>query len=132
MSEQRFPFAFDDRYRRFLAITFGARPDNSEVVLTDQRFVARFGRFRTATPWSNVKDVRITRDYTAVKAIGARGSFADLGATYGSNLVGGVCVCFHRPVKGLTPVRLHPGLTVTVEDLDGLAAAVRDRIDAAG
>ncbi len=122
-----FSFDFDPRYARLLKVVFGATPENSHVLLTDQRFSARFGRFRCSTSLDNVKDVQITRDYTAIKAIGARGSMKDRGASFGSNTVGGVCLCFHEPVKALAPARIHPGLTVTVGDLEGLAAAVRER-----
>jgi hypothetical protein len=41
--------------------------------------------------------------------------------------VGGVCTGFDRPVAALTPFAVHPALTVTVEDLDGLAELLRSR-----
>ena len=123
-----FPFAFDDRFRLPLLLVAGATPDNSHVVVDDDGLVARFGWFRVASPWDNVRDVRVTRDYAAVKAIGPRLSLADRGATFGTNTRAGVCVCFHRPVAALTPVAMHPGLTVTVADVDGLADAVRARM----
>jgi len=39
-----------------------------------------------------------------------------------------VCICFREPVTGLDPTgRLrHPGLTVTVADVDGLVAALAE------
>jgi len=130
MTEQRFAFAFDPRWERWLWLTTGATPDNSVVVLDDTHFDARFGRLRCRTPLENLKDVQVTRDYRWWTAIGARGSLADHGATFGSTTVGGVCVCFHEPVGGLfgRRVAVHPGLTVTVADLEGLEAAVRQRI----
>jgi hypothetical protein len=129
MSTERFPFDFDPRARALLRL-LGVREDNAMVSISDDDFVATFGRWRLATPTSNLKDVRITRDYHWVKAIGPRGSFADGGATFGTNTRAGVCVCFHEPVGALFGPRLmrHPGLTVTVADVDGLAAAVRRRI----
>lgn len=120
-----FPFAFDSRYAAMARLTAGARPGNASVVLDDGQLVVRFGWLGVRTPLANVKDVRITRDYRWFKAIGARLSLADRGATYGTNTTGGVCVCFHEPVKAL-PVAASPGLTLTVEDLDGFATAVRD------
>jgi hypothetical protein len=132
MSEERFPFAFDPRFQRLLAL-LGIRPSNSEVVLTDTTFAARFGRFRTRTPVGNLKDVRITHDYRWFKAIGPRASAADRGATFGSNTRAGVCVCFHEPITAvLGRWQRHPALTVTVADPGGLAAAIRRRIDASG
>lgn len=129
MGEERFPFDFDPRFRRLLAV-LGIRPSNSEVVLTDTTFAARFGRFRARTTVDNLKDVRITRDYRWIKAIGPRGSAADRGATFGTNVRAGVCVCFHEPIAALFgDLFRHPGLTVTVADPEGLATAVEQRID---
>jgi hypothetical protein len=124
-----FEFEFDPRFRRLLAL-LGIRPSNSEVVLTDSTFSARFGRLRARTPVSNLKDVRITRDYRWFKAIGPRGSAADRGATFGTNTRAGVCVCFHQPITALPGNRQgHPALTVTVADPERLAAAIQRRID---
>jgi hypothetical protein len=128
---QTFDFAFDPRFRGFLRL-LGVHPGNASVTLDDEHFDARFGHWRLKTPVSNLKEVRITRDYHWFKAIGARGSATDRGCTFGSNADAGVCVCFHEPVGALIPsdVLRHPGLTVTVADVDGLADAVRQRIAA--
>lgn len=120
-----FPFRFDRV--AFPLRAMGITPRTARVDVTDTHLDARFGPWRCRTPLSNVKDVRITRDYTAAKAIGPRGSFADLGATFGTSTVGGVCVCFHERVAALTPVPVHPGITFTVVDLEGFAAHLRDR-----
>lgn len=122
---QTFDFAFDPKWRTLLKVTTGATPANSHVTVGDGRLAVEFGRFGIDTPLSNVKDVQITRDYAWYKAIGIRGSLADMGATYGSSTAGGVCICFHDRVNAM-PILQSPGLTVTVVDLDGLAAAVRD------
>lgn len=105
----------------------GISPSTSWVEVTDDELDVRFGPWSCRTPLSNVEDVRTTWDYSAIKAIGPRGSFADLGATFGTATRGGVCVCFREPVAALTPLRVHPGLTVTVEDVEGLAALLRER-----
>lgn len=132
---QTWEFAFDPKYRRKLAL-LGIRPDNSRVEVHEDRFAAHFGRWSVVTPWTNVKGTQITRDYTAIKAIGVRGSFKDRGATFGSSLREGLCVCFHEPVPGLlTPLGplgnavAHPGLTVTVEDCLGLQVEVEKRVE---
>ena len=122
---QTFEFRFDGMWRGPVKLVTGATPANSHVTLGDGRLVIDFGRFGIDTPIDNVKDVQVTRDYAWYKAIGLRGSMVDKGATYGSSTVGGVCICFHEPVAAGLPVR-SPGLTVTVADIDGLAAAVRD------
>jgi hypothetical protein len=125
---ERFPFAFDPRFVPLLAAA-RIRTSNSEVVIDDDTFEARFGPFRLTTPTSNLKSVQITRHYRWYKAIGPRWSLADGGATYGTNAREGVCVCFHEQVPaGLVGRRRHPGLTVTVEDPAMLADAVGRRL----
>lgn len=127
MATRSFPFRFDGVAMPLRAL--GISPRTTGVDVTDTHLDVRFGPWSCRTPLTNVKDVQVTRDYAAIKAIGPRGSFADLGATFGTSTAGGVCVCFHEKVAALTPAALHPGLTVTVEDLEGLAAHLRDRCD---
>lgn len=129
MAAQRFSFAFDPPFRGPLGL-LGVRDATSEVLVDDEMFDARFGRWRVRTPTASITDVQITRAYRWFKAIGPRGSLADRGATFGSTTAGGVCVCFHEPVTALAGSLMpHPALTVTVADVDGPAAALRDRID---
>jgi hypothetical protein len=125
---ERYAFAFDRRFARPLAL-LGIRPATAEVALTDTGLTVRFGRWRLTTPWSNVRDVQVTRHYRWFKAIGPRASRADRGVTFGTNADAGTCVRFHEPVPALAGRRLaHPGLTVTVADTEGLAAAIRRRL----
>lgn len=128
MSTHRSAFDFDPRFRPLLA-ALGIREDNSEVLLDDERFLARFGRWEACTSPANLADVTITRGYRWYRAIGPRGSFADRGASFGSNTRAGVCVRFHAPIPVLFGQRiLHPGLTVTVADPEALAAEIEARI----
>ncbi len=129
MSTRTFPFAFDPGFRPLLA-TLGIRAGNSEVVVDDDdRFLARFGRWEARTSIANVAEVSITRGYRWYRAIGPRASFADRGASFGSNTRAGVCVRFHTPIPVLFGQRvLHPGLTVTVADPEALAAELDRRI----
>lgn len=131
MPAQTFAYAFDPRFRGFLRV-LGVRPGNSRVIVDDEYFDARFGRWRLKTPVSNLKDVQVTRDYRWFKAIGPRGSAVDRGATFGTNTEAGVCVCFQEPVGALISkdILRHRGLTVTVADIDGLVEAVQARIPA--
>lgn len=128
---QTWLFDFDRRYEPMLGV-LGIRPENSRVELHDDHLEVHFGRWSLSTPWSNVKDTQITRDYSAIKAIGARGSFKDFGVTFGSNTREGLCVCFHRPVPSLLgplgDFMKHPGMTVTVQDCEGLQSEIRGRI----
>jgi hypothetical protein len=90
------------------------------------RLAVRFGPWRCETDLANVAGTEVTGPYRPVRAIGARLSLKDRGLTFGTNAERGVCVRFREPVRGLEPTgRLrHPGLTVTVEDVDGLARAL--------
>lgn len=119
-----FAFEFDRRFAPWLRLLTGATAQNSSVVLAADDLQVRFGRMGTTTPLGNIVDVKVTRDYRWFKAIGARLSLADRGATYGSTTRAGVCLCFHEPVSAL-PFVASPGLTVTVADPEGLATAVR-------
>ncbi|MDX1619712.1 MAG: hypothetical protein R3320_01890 [Nitriliruptorales bacterium] len=123
----RFQFAFDARFRGFLRLA-GIHPNNSEVVVGDGEFRARFGPMSARTPISNITETSITGDYRWWKAIGIRASLKDGGATFGSNTDRGVCVRFDDPVPILFgSLRPHPGLTVTVDDPEGLVAAIESR-----
>jgi hypothetical protein len=124
-----FPFAFDRRFRLPLAL-LGVTPSRARVTVTADRLVARYGPWSLETGLDNVADVCVTRGYRWYTAIGARGSFADRGLTFGTNPDAGVCVRFRHAVPGLEPFGLvrHPGLTMTVDDPDALAAALRRRI----
>ena len=125
-----FPFAFDPRFDKLLRL-LGVTPANSIVAIDAPDLIVTFGPWKLRTPLSNIRDVRITRDYAWWKAIGARGSFADRGVTFGTNTRRGLCVKFRRPVPGLFgPKGLrHPGMTVTVTDVDGLRQELESRTE---
>ena len=109
------------------------RPATSGVVLDDDGFHARFGRLRVDAPWEDVAGSCLTGPFRWYRAIGPRLSLADRGVTFGSATEGGVCVTFHRPVAALLGSRrVHPGLTVTVEDPRALHAAITAQLDARG
>lgn len=123
---ETFSFRFDGRFALMLR-GIGITAETSRVTLTDDTFAAAFGRWGVETPIANLVRFEITRRYRWYRAIGVRGSLVDGGLTFGSNTNGGVCVCFHRPIDAIIPffAPRHPGLTVTVADIDGLAAALR-------
>ncbi len=132
-SEQHFPLAFEGQFAPLLRL-LGVTPANSGVTLTaDDHLDVRFGRWRVVTPLTNVREVRVTGPYRWYRCIGARGSLADRGATFGSSTEGGVCLLFRQPVTALAgPLLRHPGLTVTVADRDRVARALRERLAAIG
>ncbi len=121
-----FDFDFDPAYRA-AALLFGVTPDRTGVEVTDGRFVARYGFWRLETDVANVASTEISGPYRLLTTIGpAHLSLSDRGLTFASNRRRGLCMTFKEPVPGLEPTgRLrHPGLTVTVADVDGLARAL--------
>lgn len=123
---ETFPFAFDARYAWILR-GLGVKPENAELTLGNGDLAVRFGRWHTSTPIDNISCYQITENYRWYKAIGIRGSLADHGLTFGTNADKGLCVKFVDPIPALLPLSpiKHPGMTVTVADIEGLAAALR-------
>ena len=125
---EEFAFRFDTKFRPML-LALGVHPGNSSVALTDDdRLVARVGRWKGDTPLANIDCIETSGPYRWYRAIGLRGSAVDNGITFGTTVAGGVCVTFHEPIPRIIPgMRAHPGLTMTVEDVEGLAAAIEAR-----
>jgi hypothetical protein len=118
---QRFPIRLGRRSRLLLRV-FGVRGvENAYVDLDSETFDARFGWSHVRVPLANIVSWRIEGPWLWVTAIGVRLSVhRDL--TFGGSPRGGVRVDFRRPVAfGLVKI---PALYVTVEDLEGLAAAL--------
>jgi hypothetical protein len=121
-----FTFAFTPAFR-VLGLPFGVMPATAAVEVGEGELLARFGFWRVRTELDNIAGTEVTGPYSVAKTIGpAHLSFADGGLTFATNTDRGLCLRFHAPVRCLDPTgRLrHPGLTVTVADIDGLAAAV--------
>ncbi len=123
MAAQRFPIRVGPRSRPLLRL-FGVRSDNAFVTL-DGELDARFGRFRMTTPVSNIASWRIEGPWRWITAIGVRTSLRYRDVTFGGNPDGGVRIDFRERV-GFGPIRIQ-ALYVTVADLEGLGAALRER-----
>jgi hypothetical protein len=126
---QRFPFRFDPAYRR-VARLFGITPSRAWVDIDDRALEARFGPWRVHTDTANILGVEVTGPYAFLKTVGpARLAVSDRGLTFASNGDRGVLITFRTPVPGLEPLGLlrHPELTVTVTDVQRLAALIRAR-----
>lgn len=124
---KRFAFAWDPRYRR-AARLFGITPARAWVDLDDEQLVARFGRWTVRTPRANILDATITGPYAFLKTAGPPHlGITDRSLSFATNGEAGVCLTFAEPVGGIEPTGrfTHPLLTVTVEDLEGLVAALR-------
>jgi hypothetical protein len=127
----RFPFAFTRAYR-LAALPFGVTPARAAVLVDHDAgsLTARFGLWRLQTSLDNVLVTEVTGPYQLLKTVGpAHLSFTDRGLTMATNPDRGLCIRFREPVPGIEPTgRIrHPGLTVTVADCTGLAAAISRR-----
>jgi hypothetical protein len=125
MSPTRFPFRLGHRSRPILRL-FGVRDaDDAYVRLDDDAFTARFGHVEVVTPIANLTSWRIEGPWRWITSIGLRRSIRHGDVTFGGSPRGGVRVDFREPVAIW---RFHaPALYVTVEDLEGLADALRAR-----
>lgn len=126
---RRWAFAHDPRYATLLH-PFGVHGDDDAFVELDgERLLVRFGRWTVSTPVRNLAGAQVMGPFSAPKVIGPHLSFADRGVTFGSATSSGTCIRFHVPVPGIEPLGVlrHPGVTVTVDDPDSLAAAVEER-----
>jgi hypothetical protein len=123
MTPQRFAIRVGARSRPLLRL-FGVKTDNAWVELNGE-LDARFGSFRVRTPVSNITSWRIEGPWRWITAIGVRRSIRHGDITFGGTPRGGVRLNFREPVRlGVFHV---PALYVTVEDLEGLAAALTAR-----
>ena len=126
---ERFDFAFAPAYR-VAARAFGVSPATAWVEVGDAMFEARFGLWRVSTPLTNITDIAVTGPYAFWKTAGpARLAITDRGLTFATNGDRGLLISFGTPVRGLDPLGIlrHPELTVTVADVDRLAALLRAR-----
>jgi hypothetical protein len=123
MADERFQIRVGARSRPLLRL-FGVRPGNAYVDI-NENLDARFGRYRVQTPMTNLASWRIEGPWLWITAIGVRTSLRHRDVTFGGNHHGGVRVDFKERVPfGFLSI---PALYVTVEDLEGFAAALARR-----
>jgi len=122
-----FEFAFDGRYR-LPALAFGITPATTEVVVTADELLVRFGPWRLRTALANIAGTEVSTGYAFHRTAGPPHlSFADRGVTFATNSRRGLCISFVEPVHAIEPVGVlrHPAATVTVADPEALASAIR-------
>ena len=125
MGAQRFPIRLGARSRPFLRLFGVGGPQDAWVELDDGGLEARFGRFHALTPLSNVARWRIEGPWRWLTAIGVRMSIRHRDITFGGSPHGGVRLDF---VERVRVARFKvPALYVTVDDLEGFAAALAAR-----
>ncbi len=118
-----FPYSFDQKVEPLLRC-IGVRSDRDGVRTDDERVVASFGPLNLSVERDNIKSISVTGPYQWFKVLGPRLSMADHGLTFGTSTSRGVCIEFHRPVPPVIGPWAHPGVTLTVSDPEGLAAAI--------
>jgi hypothetical protein len=96
--------------------------DDAYVDLHEDRLVARFGWSNANVPLSNIRSWRIEGPWRWITAIGVRRSIRHGDLTFGGSPAGGVRLDFHEPIR--VSLFHPPALYLTVEDLDGFAAAL--------
>lgn len=123
MKPRRFPIEVGRKSRPLLRL-FGVKGDNAYVDLGD-KLDARFGWARVRTPVSNIECWRIEGPWLWITAIGVRLSIRHRDLTLAGTPRGGVRMDFREPVRAF---RFEvPALYVTVENLEGFAAALSER-----
>lgn len=119
---RRFPIRIEPRYAWILRI-FGATPERSYVDL-GETLDARFGWSRITTPTSNCVRWSIEGPWLALTALGVRMSIRHRDITFGGTPRGGVRVDFRTPAR--LGILRPPAVYLTVEDLEGFAAALTE------
>jgi hypothetical protein len=109
-----------------LLLLFGVHDDGQALVrIADGDFSARFGRFAARTPLTNIERWDITGPYSSLGAVGVRRTIGTHDLSFGGSAHGGLRVHFRQPVRAARA--LNTELYVTVDDLEGLAAALTAR-----
>lgn len=123
MTEQFFPYRFDDRWKAmFLALR--VKRTDGVTITGDGRLIATYGWASVDTTLDNVDHTLVTGPHRWYTAVGLRLSFADDGVTFGTNHRRGLCIAFVEKVPKVIGMRDHSALWVSVADPDGLAAAI--------
>jgi hypothetical protein len=123
MSDQFFPYRFDNRWKpMFAGLRVGA--DDGVTITDDGRLRATYGRFEIDTPLDNIDHTQITGPHRWYTAVGLRLSFSDDGITFGTNHQRGLCIEFVETVPRVIGFKPHSALWVSVADPEALAAAI--------
>ena len=123
MSERFFPYRFDDRWKP-LFVTLRVKRDDGVTITDDGRLIITYGWARIETTVDNVDHIDITGPHRWYTAVGLRLSLRDDGITFGTNHRRGVCIGFVEKVPKVIGFRDHSAVWVSVDDPEGLAAAL--------
>jgi hypothetical protein len=121
--DQFFPYRFDQRWKPMFAV-LRVKPTDGVTITADGMLHATYGRWHVDTPLSNIDHTLVTANHRWYTAVGLRLSFADDGITFGTNNRAGLCIAFTTKVPKVIGMKDHSALWVSVEDPEGLAAAI--------
>lgn len=126
IDQELFPIRIQRPFGGLLRVVFGVRPgDRAMVTLTADTLEARFGWSRLVVPLADITAWDITGPYRWWTALGVRRSVRGGDLTFGGSAHGGVQVHFReRPAFFFFR---PPSFYFTVDDLDGLGAALEAR-----
>ena len=119
MATQRFPIRLGAKSRPLLRLFGVGGPDDAWVELGDDTFEARFGRFRAATPLSNIAGWRIEGPWRWITAIGVRRSIRHGDVSFAGDSHGGVRMDLRQKVAW-GPFHV-PAVWVGADELEGFA-----------
>lgn len=122
----RFEFAFTRPYL-LAGLPFGVTPRTAWVEVDDLAMRVRFGPWSLRTTLRNIDSLEESADFAFLKTAGPPHlSFADRGISFATNGDRALCLQLTQPVPGIDPAGLikHPGVTLTVADVDGLRGAL--------
>lgn len=122
MPSRRFAYRLGPRSWPVLRLFGVGGPDDAWVEMDDESISARFGRSEANTTLANITSWRIEGPWRWITAIGVRRSIRHADITFGGSHRGGVRLDFRQPIK-IGPLST-PALYLTVEDLEGFAAAL--------
>ena len=125
-SPQRFPIRLEPRFGWLLRI-FGVRDGNAYVDLGAAAIDARFGWSRITAPISSIERWSIEGPWNPLTAMGVRRGIIKADLTFGGSPVGGVRLDFRAGQHPKYFVFRPPALYLTVDDLEGFAAALTAR-----
>lgn len=126
MTTRRFAFAFASAYR-LPALVLGITPRTTWVEVGPDELVVHYGLWRLRTPLDNIESVQETGGFTFLQTAGPPHlSFSDRGISFATNGDRAVCLQLVEPVPGIDPTgRIrHPGVTLTLADIEGFRAAL--------
>lgn len=121
--EQRFPIRIQ---APALLRIFGVRAgEKAMVTITADALEARFGWSHVRVPLAHITSWDISGPWNPITALGVRRSIRGGDLTFGGSAHGGVQVHFRVRPKIL--IFRPPSLYLTVDDLEGLGAALSER-----